>query len=59
MPGLFPTKYFWNGSAKYWNRQRARWVATERWHSKQEAGILKDGSYELRVPYADDRLNRR
>jgi len=34
---------------------RARWVATERWHPQQEARMLEDGSYELRVPYADDR----
>ena len=34
---------------------RARWVATERWHSKQEGRFLKDGSYELKLRYADDR----
>ena len=33
---------------------RARWVAQERWHSKQEGTLRKDGSYELKVPYADD-----
>jgi predicted DNA-binding transcriptional regulator YafY len=35
--------------------ERARWVASERWHAKQEGRLLDDGSYELRVPYADDR----
>jgi predicted DNA-binding transcriptional regulator YafY len=35
--------------------ERARWVASERWHPKQEGKLLKDGSYELKVPYADDR----
>lgn len=35
--------------------ERARWVAAERWHPKQEGTMLKDGSYELKVPYADDR----
>ncbi len=35
--------------------ERARWVASERWHPKQESRLLDDGSYELRVPYADDR----
>ena len=35
--------------------ERARWVASERWHPKQEGRLLKDGSYELKVPYADDR----
>ena len=35
--------------------ERARWVADERWHPKQEGKMLKDGSFELKVPYADDR----
>jgi predicted DNA-binding transcriptional regulator YafY len=35
--------------------ERARWVASERWHRTQEGKLLDDGSYELRVPYADDR----
>ena len=34
---------------------RARWVAAERWHPKQEATVRKDGSFELKIPYADDR----
>ena len=34
---------------------RARWVAQERWHSKQAGTLRRDGSYELKVPYADDR----
>jgi predicted DNA-binding transcriptional regulator YafY len=35
--------------------ERARWVAAERWHRKQVGKMLEDGSFELRVPYADDR----
>lgn len=35
--------------------ERARWVASEQWHPNQEGRILKDGSYELKVPYSDDR----
>jgi predicted DNA-binding transcriptional regulator YafY len=35
--------------------ERARWVASERWHGDQEGAFLADGRYELRVPYADDR----
>ncbi len=35
--------------------ERARWVASERWHPKQKGKLLKDGGFELRVPYADDR----
>jgi predicted DNA-binding transcriptional regulator YafY len=33
--------------------KRARWVADERWHPKQRGKFLKDGVYELRVPYGD------
>jgi proteasome accessory factor C len=35
--------------------ERARWVADERWHPKQIGQFLTDGSYELRIPYRDDR----
>lgn len=35
--------------------ERARWVASERWHRNQTGKYLEDGSYELHVPYADDR----
>lgn len=34
---------------------RSRWVASERWHAEQEGTLRKDGSYELKIPYADDR----
>ncbi|MDX8385722.1 MAG: YafY family protein [Gallionella sp.] len=35
--------------------ERARWVAEEQWHPRQQGEILADGSYELRLPYADPR----
>ncbi len=35
--------------------QRARWVALEQWHPKQRGKLLKDGRYQLEMPYADDR----
>lgn len=35
--------------------ERARWVASERWHPQQTGKLLADGSYELRIPYSDDR----
>ena len=35
--------------------ERARWVASERWHPKQQGRFLDDGRYELSVPYGDDR----
>jgi len=31
----------------------ARWVRAEVWHPKQEGRTLEDGSYELKIPYAD------
>ncbi|SDW00103.1 helix-turn-helix transcriptional regulator [Nitrosomonas communis] len=35
--------------------ERARWVADEQWHSQQQGKLLPDGSYELRIPYADSK----
>lgn len=35
--------------------ERARWVASERWHIKQKSKFLSDGTYELKVPYSDAR----
>lgn len=35
--------------------ERSRWVAAERWHPYQKTEIHPDGSFELKVPYADDR----
>jgi predicted DNA-binding transcriptional regulator YafY len=48
------------GKPKAWavlrfSPERARWVQSERWHSEQQSEILEDGSYRLRVPYADER----
>jgi predicted DNA-binding transcriptional regulator YafY len=34
---------------------RARWVADERWHPQQVGQFQTDGSYELRIPYRDER----
>ncbi len=35
--------------------ERARWVASEHWHSDQQGHFLDDGRYELRIPYHDPR----
>ena len=35
------------------SKQRARWVANEQWHAEQRSRWLKDGRYELTLPYAD------
>jgi len=32
--------------------ERARWVAVERWHSKQKGAFEPDGSYLLEVPFS-------
>jgi hypothetical protein len=37
------------------SRERARWVADERWHPKQAGQFLTDDRYELRIPYRDPR----
>ena len=37
------------------SRERARWVADERWHPQQAGQFLTDGRYELRIPYREDR----
>jgi predicted DNA-binding transcriptional regulator YafY len=37
------------------SRERARWVADEVWHPEQQGAHLEDGSYELRIPYRDQR----
>lgn len=34
--------------------ERARWVADETWHPEQVSRWLDDGSYELRIPYANE-----
>lgn len=39
----------------HFTAERARWVASERWHPNQKGKFLPDGSYELKVPYNDDR----
>ena len=49
-----------SGPAKNWativfNARAARWVADERWHSKQEGRFLPDGRYELKLPYGHSR----
>ena len=48
------------GAVKDWAKlkfspERARWVKQEEWHSSQKGHELTDGSYELEVPYSDER----
>ena len=49
-----------SGEPKGWAKivfsaQAARWVADERWHSKQQGHFLPDGRYELKIPYSNGR----
>jgi len=49
-----------SGEAVRWARlrfsaERARWVATEHWHSQQRGCFEADGRYRLEVPYSDPR----
>ncbi|MEJ2372428.1 MAG: WYL domain-containing protein [Sulfurimonas sp.] len=37
------------------SQESARWVAEERWHINQQARWLANGTYELRLPYTDQR----
>jgi len=37
------------------SRERARWVAGERWHPAQEGHYEPDGRWTLRVPFSDPR----
>lgn len=37
------------------NTERARWVVNEQWHPEQRGTLKPDGSYQLEVPYSDER----
>lgn len=39
----------------HFSRESARWVAEEQWHPNQQSQWLADGTFELRLPYADQR----
>lgn len=44
-----------NWATLRFNPERSRWVQAEQWHPNQVGHVGEDGSYEKRVPYADDR----
>jgi predicted DNA-binding transcriptional regulator YafY len=49
-----------SGPPKAWATLRfsphtARWVADEHWHSQQQGQWLKDGRYELKLPYSNSK----
>lgn len=35
--------------------EKAKWIAREKWHPNQEGVFLDDGSYEMKLPYSDQR----
>lgn len=39
----------------HFSKESARWVAEEKWHPNQQSQWLADGTFELRLPYADQR----
>ncbi len=41
-----------NRAVLRFSRERARWVAMERWHPQQQGRWLSDGRYELTLPYS-------
>ncbi|MDR2013994.1 MAG: WYL domain-containing protein [Azoarcus sp.] len=61
LDAYFASAYgIFGGQPKDWatlrfSPERARWVQHERWHAEQQSEVLPDGSYRLRVPYADER----
>jgi predicted DNA-binding transcriptional regulator YafY len=57
---LASTFGIFSGKPKGWAKlrftpQAARWVAHEKWHSRQRGRYESDGSYILEVPVGDDR----
>ena len=55
-----PSYGIFSGGRLQWARlhftpERARWVAHEQWHPQQQGQLQADGSYLLRIPYADHR----
>ncbi len=33
----------------------SRWVSSERWHQDQKGKMMRDGSFELKIPYSNDK----
>ena len=57
---LGPAYGIFAGEQRHWARlrftpERARWVSAEHWHPDQRGHTQPDGSYQLEIPYSDDR----
>lgn len=52
--GIFSGKDV-NWATLHFSGQRARWVASEKWHPNQKSKFLADGTFELKIPFSDDR----
>jgi predicted DNA-binding transcriptional regulator YafY len=36
-------------------KERAKWIAKEKWHPNQLSKLAANGNYELKIPYSDER----
>ncbi len=52
--GIFSGKRL-NWARLRFSPERSRWVALEQWHPKQRGKLMRDGRYQLEIPYADER----
>ena len=61
LDALFTPSYgLFSGGSVQWAQllftpERGRWIASEQWHPEQVGEWQSDGSYLLRIPYADHR----
>jgi len=51
--GIFAGEHTKEAVLKF-SSEAARWVAREKWHSRQQGEFSEDGSYTLTIPYADE-----
>ena len=52
--GIFAGKAVYQAVLRF-TAHRAQWVATEQWHPQQQGQFEPDGTYLLKIPYADHR----
>ncbi len=52
--GIFAGKAVYQAVLRF-TAHRAQWVANERWHPQQQGQFAADGTYLLKIPYADHR----
>jgi predicted DNA-binding transcriptional regulator YafY len=52
--GIYSGKHL-QRAVLWFSAERARWVQSEEWHPEQVGQLRADGSYQLEVPYSDER----